>query len=173
MPEIMEVKIFDPCPLHGMLESRPYGTVRLPITVAEDERASYYAIPGLKLRTSLLEIKQAYRDLVQIWHPDRFSNNTRLQKRAEKQIKVINAAHSQLTNRGGSAIDTSSASEAFHTKRGPSQSYDSHQDQSGNTTGRVHNEKPESRYVVYTCGSILRRTDAYCDNCRRKISGEA
>ena len=123
----MEVKIFDPCPLHGMLKSPPHGTVRLPLTVA---KASYYAIPGLKPGASLLEIKQAYRDLVQIWHPDRFSNNTRLQKRAEEQIKVINAAYSQFINQGGSAIDTSSASEAFHTKRGPSQSYDSHQDQS-------------------------------------------
>lgn len=42
------------------------------------------------------EIKQAYRDLVRIWHPDRFPGDTRLQQRAQEQLKTINAAYRKL-----------------------------------------------------------------------------
>ncbi len=42
------------------------------------------------------EIKQAYRDLVQVWHPDRFAGNPRLQKKAEENLKRINTAYASL-----------------------------------------------------------------------------
>ena len=41
-------------------------------------------------------LKQAYRDLVQIWHPDRFSGDVRLRLKAEEQVKRINAAYAAL-----------------------------------------------------------------------------
>lgn len=39
------------------------------------------------------EAKQAYKDLVNIWHPDRFSNNPRLKQKAEERLKEINQAY--------------------------------------------------------------------------------
>ena len=42
------------------------------------------------------ELKTAYRDLVQVWHPDKYSNNERLRNRAESKIKLINEAYSTL-----------------------------------------------------------------------------
>ncbi len=39
------------------------------------------------------EAKQAYKDIVNVWHPDRFSNNLRLKEKAEKKIKEVNAAY--------------------------------------------------------------------------------
>jgi TonB family protein len=42
------------------------------------------------------EIKQAYRDLSKVWHPDRFSNDPRLQEKAEERIKQINLAYRRL-----------------------------------------------------------------------------
>jgi DnaJ-domain-containing protein 1 len=42
------------------------------------------------------ELNQAYRDLVNVWHPDRFSNNQRLQKKAEEKLKEINAAYEYI-----------------------------------------------------------------------------
>lgn len=39
------------------------------------------------------EARQAYKDLVNIWHPDRFSQNPRLKNKAEKKLKEINAAY--------------------------------------------------------------------------------
>ena len=42
---------------------------------------------------TLDEAKESYKDLVNIWHPDRFSNNTRLKQKAEDKLKEINIAY--------------------------------------------------------------------------------
>jgi TonB family protein len=49
---------------------------------------------------SLEEIRQAYRDQTKVWHPDRFSNDIRLQKKAEDKLKQINLAYQRLCGRG-------------------------------------------------------------------------
>ncbi len=54
-----------------------------------------YEILGLKLGASQIEVKQAYRKLVKIWHPDRFFEQQEKQK-AEERIKEINEAYNQL-----------------------------------------------------------------------------
>ena len=51
----------------------------------------------LKNATSISQVKHAYRELVHVWHPDRFSNNPRLKLKAEKKLKEINAAYEILT----------------------------------------------------------------------------
>jgi hypothetical protein len=45
---------------------------------------------------SQAEIKQAYRDLAVVWHPDRFGDNPRLREKAEEKLKQINAAYEFL-----------------------------------------------------------------------------
>ena len=47
----------------------------------------------LDRKASIEEAKQAYKDLANIWHPDRFSNNPRLKQKAEEKLKKINAAY--------------------------------------------------------------------------------
>jgi hypothetical protein len=42
------------------------------------------------------EIKEAYRDLVKVWHPDRFGSDLRLREKAELQLKRINEAYRVL-----------------------------------------------------------------------------
>ena len=39
------------------------------------------------------EARQAYKDLVAVWHPDRFSHNPRLKKKAEEKLKEANLAY--------------------------------------------------------------------------------
>ncbi len=51
---------------------------------------------GLEPGASHEHIRQAYRDLVQVWHPDRFAHDPRLQQKAHDQLKAINAAYAQL-----------------------------------------------------------------------------
>ena len=58
------------------------------------ERA--YAILGLEPGASLDDVKQAFRDLAKVWHPDRFAHDERLRTRAEATFKQINAAYQQL-----------------------------------------------------------------------------
>jgi hypothetical protein len=55
-----------------------------------------YRILGLRPGASKEEVKNAYRDLAQVWHPDRFSHSPRLQKKAQENLKRINAAFEAL-----------------------------------------------------------------------------
>ena len=45
---------------------------------------------------SIEEAKKAYRDLVRVWHPDRFEGNPRLKQKAEKKLREINLAFNFL-----------------------------------------------------------------------------
>ncbi len=54
-----------------------------------------YEILGLKPGASQIEVKQAYRHLVKIWHPDIFFHQ-REKLEAEERIKKINEAYNQL-----------------------------------------------------------------------------
>ena len=51
---------------------------------------------GLKPGASQEEVNQAYKDLVNVWHPDRFVGNPRLQKKAEGKLKEINASYEHV-----------------------------------------------------------------------------
>jgi DnaJ-domain-containing protein 1 len=53
-------------------------------------------ILGLKPDASQDEVNQAYRDLVNVWHPHRFVGNPRPQKKAEEKIKEINVAYEYI-----------------------------------------------------------------------------
>ncbi len=57
-----------------------------------------YEILEINETASLSEIKQAYRDLASIWHPDRHLNNSRLAEKALQKMKEINAAYDFLSN---------------------------------------------------------------------------
>jgi len=47
---------------------------------------------GLRGGASWEEINEAYRDLIRVWHPDRFQNDVRLKKRSEEQTTLLNQA---------------------------------------------------------------------------------
>lgn len=56
----------------------------------------YFEILELEPGTTQQEIKQAYRDLVNIWHPDRFEHNQRLKEKATEKLKIVNLAYDKL-----------------------------------------------------------------------------
>lgn len=66
--------------------------------------------------TSIEDIKRSYRDLVEIWHPDRFSHNPRLREIAEHKLKEVNSAYQFLT-RHNSATKVVSETLQLHEKR--------------------------------------------------------
>lgn len=57
---------------------------------------AWLAVLGLGPAATQEEIKEAYRDLTKVWHPDRFSGDPRLQKKAEEKLKCINGAFERL-----------------------------------------------------------------------------
>ena len=58
-----------------------------------------YALLELTPSASPEEVKRAYRDLVQVWHPDRFAHDRRLQRKAQAKSQAINDAYARLEKR--------------------------------------------------------------------------
>ena len=59
---------------------------------------------GLEPGATERAIKDAYRDLVKVWHPDRFGSDGRLREKAQEKLKDLNAAFEQLRGYGGSGF---------------------------------------------------------------------
>jgi len=96
-----------------------------------DDIDRYYEILELKSGASLEELKRAYRDLVRVWHPDRFSHDTRLQQKAQEKLKEINEAYETLE-----AFLSAHGARASRPRSRPSQSRphgESGQTRSGNS----------------------------------------
>ena len=55
-----------------------------------------FQILAVPMDASLEEVKGSYRDLAAVWHPDRFSGNPRLEKKATEKLQEINAAYETL-----------------------------------------------------------------------------
>lgn len=52
-----------------------------------------YEILELNHAATEAEARQAYKDIVNVWHPDRFCNNPRLKQKAEIKLKEVNEAY--------------------------------------------------------------------------------
>jgi DnaJ domain len=70
---------------------------------------SDYELFGLAPGSSADELKRAYRDLVKIWHPDRFGGNPQRQRKAQEKLKQVNLAYERLQSYLASAASTASA----------------------------------------------------------------
>lgn len=57
----------------------------------------YYKILELLPGSDLDAIESSYRDLIQVWHPDRFNHSPKLRERATEKLKVINEAYHNLS----------------------------------------------------------------------------
>lgn len=69
----------------------------------DDQIISALRVLELKAGASLDEIKKAYRELVKVWHPDRFPSDEALRLRGLEKIKEINSAYELLTSIGSAA----------------------------------------------------------------------
>lgn len=56
----------------------------------------YYKILDINTNATEQDVKQAYRDLVKVWHPDRFTHDPKLRKKAEEKLKEINVAYQKI-----------------------------------------------------------------------------
>jgi hypothetical protein len=87
----------------------------------DDISKSYQAL-GLKPGASPEEMKQAYRDMVKVWHPDRFGHDERLRVMAQDKLKEINGAYETLKSHAfqeSIAPEPSAAPEAESTAASP------------------------------------------------------
>jgi len=80
-----------------------------------DDLNKSYEMLGVVFGASEDDIKHAYRDLVQVWHPDRFAHNPSLQEKAQEKLKEINVAYDKIKSH-------TSASNNNHESSKPSSS---------------------------------------------------
>jgi DnaJ-class molecular chaperone len=52
-----------------------------------------FEVLELSDNATLDDARQAYRDIANVWHPDRFNGNPRLRWKAEQKLKEINLAY--------------------------------------------------------------------------------
>jgi uncharacterized membrane protein len=88
-----------------------------------------YDLLDLRPGYSQADLKQAYKDLAQVWHPDRFPQNPRLKEKAEDKLKQINQAYEVLDR---ALIDR----EKFHAAKAAARSADP----SGQTAEQIARE---------------------------------
>lgn len=55
-----------------------------------------YRALELEPGATLGQVKQAWRELAKVWHPDRFPNDDRMQRKAQERLKEINGAYAIL-----------------------------------------------------------------------------
>lgn len=79
--------------------------------------ASWYRTLDLEPGASPEEVRQAWRDLAQVWHPDRFAGNERLREKAEQTLKQINEAYEGLRKLGTSPGAAAQSEPAAAPKR--------------------------------------------------------
>lgn len=81
-----------------------------------------FEILELKQDATLDDARQAYKDMANVWHPDRFAANPRLKHKAEQKLKEVNIAyetvnaffqHSGLSN-GDSEETAGSSTQQAH-----------------------------------------------------------
>ena len=75
-------------------------------------------ILGLDDDATQADIKAAYKECVQILHPDRFANNKKLQDRATEQFKRLQDAYEYLTSGRGSKGPSAASSRSRSSARG-------------------------------------------------------
>jgi hypothetical protein len=81
----------------------------------EISRERCLEVLGLSIGASAQELKAAYRDMAKVWHPDRFTHDPRLQRKAQEKLKEINDAYQQLL---GGKFDARRARNSDDSARG-------------------------------------------------------
>lgn len=62
------------------------------------EKDKYLVLFGLGPQYGAAELKEAYRVLSKVWHPDRFARNEKLREKAEDKTKEINQGYRYLSD---------------------------------------------------------------------------
>jgi COMPASS component SWD3 len=116
----------------------------------------YYQILELKQGASLEEVKQAYRQLVKTWHPDRYKGDPQLSQEAEEKFRRITEAY-QLLKENFSDPESSKRASIFTQKSSPEAFYE---------TGAEHAQAGEYEDAVREFSIAIRLNPNYAEAYR-------
>ena len=117
--------------------------------MAEDARRHLKTL-GLEPGASAAEIKQAYRELARVWHPDRFANAPQLRDVAQAKMAEINTAYHSLKSNmpeyGAASADMRPASSTPppHTNTNQRADYTAHTARTDSTSQSAHTSQPSA-----------------------------
>jgi len=66
--------------------------------VREERTTNYYTILELLPTATDADIKKAWHEQIQVWHPDRFNHAPALHRKAEARTQLINQAYQTLSD---------------------------------------------------------------------------
>jgi hypothetical protein len=66
--------------------------------VREERTTNYYTLLELLPTATDAELKKAWHEQIQVWHPDRFNHAPTLHRKAEARTKLINQAYQTLSD---------------------------------------------------------------------------
>ena len=76
----------------------PLHFVHTGIPMRNERATNYYAVLELSPGATEAEIKQAWHEHIQVWHPDRFVHSPTLHRKAESRTQLINQAYQILSD---------------------------------------------------------------------------
>ena len=64
----------------------------------EERTTNYYTLLELLPTATDADIKKAWHEQIQVWHPDRFNHSPTLHRKAEARTQLINQAYQTLSD---------------------------------------------------------------------------
>jgi curved DNA-binding protein CbpA len=95
--------------------SNAIGSLENPMNITK-----CYKILELENGASAEDARKAYKDMVRVWHPDRFGDNPRLRAKANEKLKELNLAYGQIRKLQAKGLpEHPQAEKAGHEKNTP------------------------------------------------------
>lgn len=112
---------------------------------------------GLSEGASWDTINQAYRDLVRVWHPDRFQGDQRLREKAEQQTRLLNSAIRTLRDeyKPGSTVSTPSDTKTGTASVSKPQTPRARKKTKANAKRDFWDDRPAYRKTSYVLAPLL------------------
>lgn len=107
-----------------------------------EDLSECYRILELSSGATQEEVKRSYRELVKVWHPDRFSSDPKLQKRAQEKLKQINLAYEWICKGETGGPRSRSSHTGARTSQATGQSRPSGSNSSSNSRSEPRAEAP-------------------------------
>jgi hypothetical protein len=110
-----------------------------------------YAILEIHEGAGMDDIRQAYRDLVTIWHPDQYQGSPRLREKATERLKQLNAAYEMLMTHG----KAENAGPARHPKAPEKRPHTYTSPRNGRPIAQARKPRPLSLWIVLLAAVLV------------------
>jgi hypothetical protein len=129
-----------------------------------------YRLLELQPGAPMEAVRSAYRELLKVWHPDRFPNDVQFHRRATEKTAALNEAYHRIA-------DYIRAKDVAHTQSddsdtsGRSQDVPPHADNVGAEFGDVLSRCPHCRQQCTIADSLI-ATEVVCPHCSQEFIAE-